>query len=107
MVAPQVESLEVGQVADLDGQVRDLVAGRVELHQRAHAADFLGQADQSVVVHHEDLEIGQRADRRRQIAQLVPAAKRKKIFIFSHVRATTKAGLKQKADYRLSGFNVT
>ncbi len=43
VISSQVESPEGGQVADLDRQVRDLVAGGVQFHQGCHPPDFLGQ----------------------------------------------------------------
>lgn len=78
MVPAQVERFERGEVSDLDGEVGDLVAGGVELHQRLHAADLLGEGDEPVVVHNEALEAGQLTDGGRQVAQLVPAVKGEK-----------------------------
>ena len=78
MVPPEVERLERGQVPDLDGQVGDLVAGGVQLHEGLHPPDLLGQGDEPVVVHDEALEAGQLTNRGGQVAQLISAGKKSK-----------------------------
>ena len=73
VISSQVEWLEGGQIADLDGQVGDLVAAGVQLHEVLHLANLLRKANQAVVVHDEALEGGQLTDWRGKVAQLVPA----------------------------------
>lgn len=73
MISPQVEKPHVVEVSDLYGEVRDLVAGDIELHEARHGPDLLGQGDQPVVVDHEALQLGKLAHRGRQVRQLVPA----------------------------------
>ena len=64
VVPPQVERLERGEVPDLDGEVGDLVAGGVQLHEGLHPADLLGEGDEPVIVHDEALEAGELTNRR-------------------------------------------
>ena len=56
MIPSQVERLEGREIPDLDGQVRDLVAAGVQLHEVLHLSDLLRQTDQPVVVHDQTLE---------------------------------------------------
>ena len=59
MISSQVEGLESSQVPDLDGQVCDLVAAGVQLHEVLHLPDLLRETDQPVVVDDQALESGQ------------------------------------------------
>ena len=55
----------------MNGQVRDLVAGGVELGERCHPANLLGETHQPVVVQDEALEALKLAYRGRNVAQLI------------------------------------
>ena len=57
----------------MNGQVRDFVAGGVELGERRHPANLLGETHQPVVVQDEALAALELTDRRRYVAQLVAA----------------------------------
>ena len=72
MVPPEVKGPQVGEVPDLDGEVGDLVAAHVELHQLRHQPDLLRQADQLVVVRHQALQLAQRADGGGKVGQCIP-----------------------------------
>ena len=73
MIASQMKTPQGREVANLHGEVGDLVTAHVELHEAGHLANLLWQADQPVVVGHEALEVDKAADGGRQVGQLVPA----------------------------------
>ena len=55
----------------MNGQVRDLIARSVELRERRHPANLLGETHEPVVVQDEALEAMKLTYRRRNVAQLV------------------------------------
>ena len=70
-IPAQIERAQRGHLAQLNGQVGDLVAADVELDELGEAADFLGQRDQAIIVHGEHLQRGQAAQAAGQIGQVV------------------------------------
>ena len=73
VVPAQVQGAQVGQVSNLYGQVGNLVAGDVQLHQLVHLADLLGKGDKAVVVGNEALQLLQQTHRGGKVGQLVSA----------------------------------
>lgn len=76
VVPSQVEPLEVAQVADLDRQVCDLVAGSIQVHEVLHFANLFWQTDQTIVVQNQTLEARQLTNGGWKVAQLVAAGKK-------------------------------